>query len=75
MENSCLDEMKEVLGDVLHLGKRTATLNAPTRRCSGHLPELDSMAVLVSFAIEERFGITFDDDEATAASTSPPWVV
>lgn len=66
MENSCLDEMKEVLGDVLQLGKRTAKLHADTP-LFGSLPELDSMAVvLLVVAIEERFGIRFDDDEATA---------
>ena len=68
MEISCLDEMKQLLGDVLQLGKRTAKLSAQTP-LFGSLPELDSMAiVLVLVAIEERFGIKFDDEEASAAN-------
>jgi acyl carrier protein len=63
---SCLDEVKEVLGKVLHLGKRTAKLSAETR-LFGSLPELDSMAVvLVVVEIEERFGIKFDEEKVTA---------
>jgi acyl carrier protein len=58
--------MKELLGEVLNLGKRASRLTADTR-LFGSLPELDSMAVvLVVVAIEERFGIRFEDDEATA---------
>ena len=63
---SCLDDVREVLGNVLQLGKRTAKLSADTR-LYGALPELDSMAVvLVVVAMEERFGIRFNDDEVTA---------
>ena len=63
---SSLDEIRELLGKVLHLGKRTATLSAETR-LFGSLPELDSMAVImVVVEIEERFGITFDDEQVTA---------
>jgi acyl carrier protein len=66
--DSCLDELKMLLGDVLHLGRRAATLSADTR-LFGSLPELDSMALIsVVLEIEERFGITFDDEEATAAT-------
>jgi acyl carrier protein len=51
---------------VLQLGKRTARLTADTP-LFGSLPELDSMAVVfVIVAIEERFGVKFEDDEATA---------
>ncbi len=65
-KESCLDELKTLLGEVLHLGKRTATLSADTQ-LFGSLPELDSMALItVVLEIEERFGITFDDEEATA---------
>ena len=65
---SSLDELKKLLGDVLHLGRRTATLSADTQ-LFGSLPELDSMALIsVVLEIEERFGITLDDDEATAAT-------
>ena len=66
MANSCLDEVRELVGKVLNLGKRTETLTAATRLL-GALPELDSMAViLVIVETEERFGIAFDDDEVTA---------
>ena len=58
--------MKQLLGDVLQLGKRTTKLSANTP-LFGSLPELDSMAVvLVVVAIEERFGIKFEDEEASA---------
>lgn len=63
---SCLDELRELLGEVLGLGKRTATLNAQTP-LFGSLPELDSMAlVMVIIAIEERLDIVFEDEEVTA---------
>lgn len=63
---SCLDELKELLGDVLRLGKRTASLG-PDTALFGSLPEFDSMAViLVVVAIEERFGVKFEDEEASA---------
>jgi len=62
---SCLDEMKALLGDVLHLKKRTATLTADTP-LFGSMPELDSMAVvLVVVAIEERLGVKLDDEDVT----------
>jgi acyl carrier protein len=61
-----LDQIRELLGSVLELGKRTAKLSAETR-LFGSLPELDSMAVvLLVVALEERFGIRFDDEEVTA---------
>jgi acyl carrier protein len=60
---TCLDEIKTLLGEVLHLKKRAATLAVDTP-LFGSMPELDSMAVvLVVVAIEERFGVKFDDDE------------
>lgn len=66
MASSCLHEMRELLGDVLQLGKRTTRLTADTR-LFGSLPELDSMAVvLVVVAIEERYGIRFDPEEVRA---------
>lgn len=62
---SCLEEMKALLGETLHLKKRAAALTADTP-LFGSMPELDSMAVvLVVVAIEERFGVKFDDDEVT----------
>ncbi|HEU4621751.1 MAG TPA: phosphopantetheine-binding protein [Burkholderiaceae bacterium] len=53
----------EVLGTVLNLGNRTASLAADTPLL-GALPELDSMAVVsLLTGLEERFGFAIDDDE------------
>ncbi len=61
-----LEEVKQVLGDTLQLGARTARLEADTPLL-GALPELDSMAVVtVLTAMEEAFGITVEDDEVSA---------
>jgi acyl carrier protein len=61
-----LDEVKRLLGDTLQLGDRAKELTAQTPLL-GSLPELDSIAVVtVIAALEERFGITVDDDEITA---------
>lgn len=66
MPSTTIDEVKDVLGNVLKLGKRTASLQADTP-LFGSMPELDSMAViLVLVAIEERLGVTFADDEVSA---------
>ncbi len=55
-----------VLRDSLQLGHRADHLSAQTRLL-GSLPELDSMAVVgVITALEERFGITVEDDEISA---------
>ncbi len=63
---SALDEVKRLLGDTLQLGDRVKELTAETPLL-GSLPELDSIAVVtVIAALEERFGITVDDDEITA---------
>jgi acyl carrier protein len=58
-------EVLRALDDALGLGGRSRTFTADTR-LFGSLPELDSMAVvdLIS-ALEERFGIAFEDDEIT----------
>lgn len=61
-----IDEIKGILRESLQLGGRADRLDAGTRLL-GSLPELDSMAVLtVLTAIEERFGITVNDDEISA---------
>jgi acyl carrier protein len=61
-----LEEVKEILGECLSLGDRTDQLTRQTRLLGG-IPEFDSMAVVsVLTAIEERFGLAFDDDEITA---------
>lgn len=61
-----LEEVKQVIGDSLQLGERAATLDADTQLL-GHLPELDSMAVVaVITALEDHFGFVVDDDEISA---------
>jgi len=56
----------ELLGDVLKLEGRTASLG-PDTALLGALPELDSMAViLVIVEIENRFDIYFHDDEVSS---------
>jgi acyl carrier protein len=62
-----LEQVKSLLADTLSLGGRGATLTADTGLL-GNLPELDSMAVInLITAMEEHFGIAFDDDEITAS--------
>ena len=59
-------EVKDVLVKTLGVEDRAATIDASTPLL-GSLPELDSMAVLeLVAALEERFGITVDDDDVTA---------
>jgi acyl carrier protein len=61
-----LDEVKAVLVDTLGIADRAASIDATTELL-GNLPELDSMAVLeLVAALEQRFGITVDDDDVTA---------
>jgi acyl carrier protein len=61
-----VDQIVRLLGDVLQLGPRAASLKAETPLL-GNIPELDSMAVLnVIEEIERRFGITIDDDDMQA---------
>jgi acyl carrier protein len=62
------DQVRDVLRDVLSLGGRAdrLTLQSPLL---GALPELDSMAVVgVIAALEDRFGITVDDDEISGST-------
>jgi acyl carrier protein len=59
-------DVKTVLVNVLGIEDRAGTIDAGTPLL-GSLPELDSMAVLeLVAAIEQRFGVTIDDDEVTA---------
>ena len=59
-------EVKAVLVETLGVEDRAATIDASTPLL-GSLPELDSMAVLeLVAALEQRFGITVDDDDVTA---------
>jgi acyl carrier protein len=61
-----IDEVRGVLRDTLQLGSRADQLTADSALL-GSLPELDSMAVVsLLTALEERFGISVDDDEISA---------
>lgn len=61
-----LEDIRQVIGETLQLGSRTAELQQDTALL-GNLPELDSMAVVsVINALEQRFGIVVDDDDINA---------
>lgn len=56
-------DVKKMLDDVLSLNGRAAAFDAGTPLL-GAIPELDSMAVVSLITqIEERFGVSVDDDE------------
>lgn len=58
-------EVKTVVTKTLGIEARADSLN-PATPLLDSLPEFDSMAVLkVILALEERFGVTIDDDEVT----------
>ncbi len=58
-----LHEVKNILDEVLSLGGRATAFTRETHLL-GAIPELDSMAVVsLITALEERFGITVDDDD------------
>ncbi|HWS31475.1 MAG TPA: acyl carrier protein [Actinoplanes sp.] len=66
LTGTTIDDVKAVLVSVLAIEDRAATISAGTPLL-GNLPELDSMAVLeLIAALEERFGVSIDDDEVTA---------
>jgi acyl carrier protein len=66
VDRPTFDQVKAVLRDVLQLGPRADRLTRATQLL-GSLPELDSMAVVtVITALEERFGLTVEDDEISA---------
>lgn len=61
-----MDTVKSLLGQALQLGDKVNRFDATTG-LFGSIAEFDSMAVVtVLAAIEERFGITIEDDEITA---------
>jgi len=61
-----MSEVKVILGSVLNLDGRLAVFDADTALL-GSVAELDSMAVVnVITALEEYFGVEFDDEEITA---------
>jgi acyl carrier protein len=58
-----LDDVRNVLIDTLELSQRPEELQRDTV-LFGALPELDSFGVVqLVGALEDRFGITIDDDE------------
>jgi acyl carrier protein len=62
-----IEQVKRLLAEVLGLGQR-AELLRPESALLGSVPELDSTAVIqIITALEERFGITIDDDEIDAS--------
>jgi acyl carrier protein len=63
---STTEAVRAILQQTLSLGPRAASLTADSRLL-GAIPELDSMAVVnVLTAVEERFGVTVEDDEIDA---------
>lgn len=63
-------ELKRVLRDTLHLGRRADSLTEESQLI-GAIAELDSMAVVtVITAVEDRFGFVVSDDEISAETFS-----
>lgn len=61
-----LDEIKEILDEALQLGDQLQDIDESSQLI-GSIPEFDSMTVVtVLTLVEERFGITIEDDEITA---------
>jgi len=59
------EQVRQIVGDVLQLGDRTASLR-PETALLGNIPEFDSMAVVsVITALEEQLGIQVEDDDIT----------
>ncbi len=59
------EQVRQIVGDVLQLGDRTASLR-PDTALLGNIPEFDSMAVVsVITALEEQLGIQVEDDDIT----------
>jgi acyl carrier protein len=62
------ENVREILRDVLSLGRRADRLTASSALL-GAVPELDSMAVIgVIAALEDRFGFTVEDDEISGST-------
>lgn len=58
-----LNDVKNILDEVLSLDGRASAFTRESHLL-GAIPELDSMAVVsLITALEERFGITVDDDD------------
>lgn len=64
-----LEDVQNLLADVLSLSESMRRGLTEQTALLGNLPELDSMAVVnLITALEERFGITIDDDEIGAST-------
>jgi acyl carrier protein len=64
---TALNGIKKILADVLGLGER-ATQFTENSYLLGSLAELDSISVVsVIVAIEDRYGIKFDDNDINAS--------
>lgn len=65
---SIVEEIIDLVSEVLQLGDRAREMNEGTRLL-GAVAEFDSMAVVsIITALEERYGITVEDDEIDAAT-------
>jgi acyl carrier protein len=65
-ESEVLERTRRVVDSALALRGRALQFSASTRLL-GALPELDSMAVvLLIVALQDEFGIVFDDDDLGA---------
>jgi acyl carrier protein len=63
MATSVLEAIKHIVGDTLGLGARGERFTASTPLL-GHLPELDSLAVVqLAMAIEREFDLTIPDED------------
>ncbi len=64
-KSTTLDDVKQVIVGILGIEDRADSIDGSTSLLGG-LPEFDSMAVVeVVVALEQRFGITVEDDEVT----------
>jgi acyl carrier protein len=63
---SSIQPIREILRQTLQIGSRADGFTSETPLL-GSIPELDSMAVVaILTAIEERYGITIDDNDISA---------
>ena len=63
---SCMKDIIVLIGETLQIEKKAQEFDTNTPLL-GHIPELDSMAVITLItSIEEQFDITIDDDEISA---------
>lgn len=59
------DDVKKLVGETLQIQERMDSFT-PQTPLLGHVPELDSMAVVsIMNALEEEFGFTIEDDDIT----------